>query len=168
MHGISRVAVGIVVCALLSSSAGVSQAQEASDQKRADVRRLLELTGAMKIGKLMSDAMVAQMTNLLRSTHPDIPQRVLDVLPGEVNAVIGENLPAFGERAAAIYEKYYSAEDVRGLIAFYSSPLGKKVIEVTPPLTQESMLAGQKWGESLGPEIQRRIQARLKQEHVEL
>jgi hypothetical protein len=54
---------------------------------------------------------------------------------------------------APVYNKYYSQEEIKQLIVFYESPLGRKVIEVTPLATQETMLIGQEWGEKLGQDI---------------
>jgi uncharacterized protein len=33
---------------------------------------------------------------------------------------------------------------------FYKTPIGKKTIEILPQLTQDSMVAGQKWGQKIG------------------
>jgi hypothetical protein len=52
------------------------------------------------------------------------------------------------------------------MIRFYSTDLGKKTIRVMPALMQESMAAGQQWGQALGPQIEERVKARLKKEGV--
>lgn len=46
-----------------------------------------------------------------------------------VDEVIEELLP--------VYNQYYSEEELRSLIEFYSSPVGQKVLEVTPKLTKD-------------------------------
>ena len=40
----------------------------------------------------------------------------------------------------AIWEKFYSIEDITGLIQFYQMPLGKKLLEAEPLIQQESEL----------------------------
>ncbi len=52
-----------------------------------------------------------------------------------------------------IYEKYYTEEDVQGLIKFYNTPVGEKVIASLPQVTAESMEAGQQWGESIAKQV---------------
>ena len=49
-------------------------------------------------------------------------------------------------RLVPIYNKYLSAEDLKGLIKFYESPLGKNLVNVIPQITRESTEAGQKYG----------------------
>ena len=40
-----------------------------------------------------------------------------------------------------VYDRYYSEEDLKKAIAFYKSPAGQKVIEVTPQIMKESLRA---------------------------
>ena len=58
-----------------------------------------------------------------------------------------------------IYDKNFSHEDIRGLIAFYQTPLGATLIEKLPVIAQESMAAGMKWGEEIGQKAVAKLQA---------
>ncbi|NRB08638.1 MAG: DUF2059 domain-containing protein [Richelia sp.] len=40
----------------------------------------------------------------------------------------------------ALYSKDFTNEEIKGLIAFYETPLGRKTISVMPKLLQESIL----------------------------
>src|SRR5437763_1129174 len=75
--------------------------------------------------------------------------------------------------AVPAYNKYYTHEEVLGLIEFYSTPLGKKTISVMPNLMGELQEAGRKWGEGLGrdsmievlsehPELEKALEAAKK------
>jgi hypothetical protein len=141
--------------------------QDVAAAKRAELERLLALTGALNIGQQMSTAMVQQITNMLRASNPDLSPRAIQVLQEEVNGVIGDNMGAFKELMILVYDRHYTLDDVRGLNQFYASDLGRKVTGTLPAIVQESMMAGQKWGQSLGPEIQRRIQARFRKEKID-
>jgi uncharacterized protein len=50
-----------------------------------------------------------------------------------VNAVMQDLVP--------IYQKHLSSSDCEGLVAFYSSPLGQKILRELPAITMESMQA---------------------------
>lgn len=150
--------------ALLLVICAPSHSNDLTSEKKADIERLLQMTGALSIGQQMSTAIVNQMTNVIRKARPDIPQRVLDVLPQEVNAVIAENLPAFREAVVPLYHKHFTGEEIKEMIRFYSTDLGQKTIRVLPMLVGEGMQAGQRWGQSLGPVIEQRIKARLTKE----
>jgi uncharacterized protein len=159
----------IVLAVLLSVSANVmAGGQDISPEKRAAIEQLLKATGALQIGQQLSSAMIMQLTNALRATHANVPQKALDILPEVVQSVIADNLGAFQETIIHIYDENLTLEDVKGLNQFYSTALGRKVIKVLPGVMQESIVAGQKWGQALGPEIAHRIQARFQQEGISL
>jgi hypothetical protein len=67
-----------------------------------------------------------------------------------------------------LYHKYFSHEEIRGLLAFYETPLGRKAGTLAPTISQEGMREGQRWGEALGPKLAERIRARLSREGIEL
>lgn len=153
-----------VLCAMPS----LALADELTVQKHADIQKLLDMTGTLKIGLTMSQTTVTQMTKVIKSTYPNIPDKEFEVLQEEVNAVISEHLPVVTEMMIQLYDKYYTDDDVKAMIAFYSTPLGQKVIKTMPMLSQEGMQVGITWGQSLGPEIESRVKARFKKKGYEL
>jgi hypothetical protein len=58
---------------------------------------------------------------------------------------------------APIYDKYLSDEEIRGLIQFYETPLGRKALAVLPRVMAESQEAGSEWGQKLGQEAMREV-----------
>jgi uncharacterized protein len=63
------------------------------------------------------------------------------------------NINEFILTCVPAYSKYYSHDEIKQLIKFYESPLGRKMVEVAPLLSQETMTIGRKYGEKLGQEI---------------
>jgi len=145
-----------------------SSAETINDIKRADIHRLLEITGALDIGKQMSVAVNTQMAQALKASRPDLPPRLFVVMEEEINGVIDDNLANFAALVAPVYDKHYTHDEIKGLIEFYETELGKKTIQVLPALVQESIQLGQQWGQGLGPEIQRRVVERFKIEGIDL
>lgn len=62
----------LVICVCFAW-AGTTSAQEPSE-KRADIERLLAMTQAQSIGQQMSQAMVAQFTNVVRASKSEHPR----------------------------------------------------------------------------------------------
>lgn len=157
-----------VFCLCLAWTQPAAAQDAASTDKRADIERLLELTQAQIIAQQMSEAMVTQLTNVVRSSNPDIPQNVLDALPGAVNSVIEENMPSLMDEMVGIYDRHFTHADIEGFIEFYETDLGRKFIDAQPQINRESMAVGQQWGQSLGPAVQQRVQERLAEEGFDL
>ena len=74
----------------------------------------------------------------------------------------------FNNNIIPLYDKYFTLAEIQQLLDFYETDIGKKTIEVMPQLTQESIIIGQQWGESIGPIIGQRITRRLAEEGIEI
>jgi hypothetical protein len=135
--------------------------------KRADIERLMEKTNALALGTQVSATMVTQMLQQMRARRPDIPQRALDIVAEEVKAAINDQIPLLKEQVIVLYDRYFSAEDLHGLVRFYSTPLGEKVLRTLPLISREMAPVGMRWGREMQPEIARRIQRRFAAEHID-
>lgn len=144
------------------------RADELTQEKREDIEHLLAMTGALSIGKQMSIVIVANLTQSLRKTRPDIPPVVLDLIPAEVAATFDENVGPLKEAMIPIYHRHFTDAEIKEMIQFYSTELGQKTIKVMPTLMQEGMAVGQVWGKSLVPKINQRVTARLRQQGVKI
>ena len=153
---------------LITASAGYLFAEDLTEAKRTDIEKLLEMTGALAIGKQMSDVMITQLTQIIKDSRPDLAPELFDVLREEVNSVLEENLPKLTAKIIPVYHKYFTHQDIKGVLRFYQTPLGQKTIRVLPLLMQESMHLGHQWGQGLGPEVEKRIIERFKLEGVDL
>ena len=56
------------------------------------------------------------------------------------------------EMLVPIYMKNLDDDDVAELVRFYSSPTGQRFLDKQPMIMQESMKAGQAWGERMAQE----------------
>jgi hypothetical protein len=140
-----------------------SYGDELNFEKKAAIKELLEVTGAMQMGEVFANAFSQQMTQVLKKSKPDINNE-------EVNALIHEELvvkESFYPYMYPVYHKYLTLDETRGLIRFYRTPLGKKAISVMPKMTQEGMNAGQAWGQSIAPKLQQRVSERFKREGIQ-
>lgn len=153
--------------ALLLGLTGLARADELTAEKKADIDRLMQVTGAGNMGLQMGEMAAGQMLDLLRKTKPEIPERALEVVRAEVIGLMRERMQGPDGLAAQmlpLYAKYFTHEDVKAMLAFYATPTGAKAIQLMPAVMQEAMGVGQRWGQSLAPELQQRIAAALKRE----
>lgn len=131
---------------------------------RADILELLEVTGASKVGVQMGAAMSQMMLQQLRIADPSIPERLIVIAQEEVVAIIDAEIGDLMDLIVPLYAKRLTREDVRGLIAFYQSDLGRKAVEVMPAIMQDAMRTGQAWGEQMTPRLIEAMDRRLQKE----
>ena len=110
----------------------------------------------------------AVMPVILKNLKPAIVQGRRDV-DRDYDAMSPILLDGFQERVdeladavAIIYSGNFSAEELRSVTAFYKSPTGRKLLQKTPVLLQQTMTAGQKFGQSVAADMQTRIREELR------
>jgi len=115
---------------------------------RQDIRKLMVLTGAGDLGTQV----MKQMIDMFKQTYVGVPDEFWDRFLEQAG---GDELV---ELVIPIYERHLTHEDVKGLIAFYESPLGRKLVSKQPLIMEESMLVGQEWGAKLGQDVMSKLQ----------
>lgn len=73
-----------------------------------------------------------------------------------------------GEGMAAIYATNFSEQELKDLLAFYKSPLGKKTLEQEPKSIEASLNYMRNWGEDLALEVNDRFRDELKKRGKDL
>lgn len=143
------------------ASRGQAQAEK---ERQADIRRLLEITGAGSVATQSMDQMEKTIRPMVTNALPpgDYRGQLVDLFFEKFRS---KRDPAeLMNLVVPVYEKYYSDEDIRGLIQLYQTPLGKKMLSVLPQVMAESQAAGTKWGEQIGRQSMMEVLA----EHPEL
>jgi hypothetical protein len=65
------------------------------------------------------------------------------------------------EAVIPIYQRHFTTEEVDAVIAFQSSPVGKKMIDLQPTMIQETVQALTPLQQRAMPELTRRLNERL-------
>lgn len=142
-----------------NQAVGGSAVQTAHIQKIDDIHKLLEAT---HVHQLM-DQMLAQMFGMIKQQIPEneVPAGIWDSAAKELKS--DEAI----ERIVPIYDKYYTDQDIKGLLAFYESPLGQKVVQTTPQVMKESMAIGQRWGQEAAERMLKKLNQQRKKKNVQ-
>ncbi len=115
-----------------------------------DIRKLLDMTGASKIGMQVMDGMIESF----RKSTPGVPASFWDEFRKEVDPNV------LLDMTVGIYARHFTPEDVKALIAFYESPVGKKFVRSQPELVREGMEAGQRWGQDVARRANQKLAER--------
>jgi len=122
----------VAVAFVLAAQVGMAQTQDEAFKK--DVLKVLEMSGSNAQMKSAKD-------------------QILKMIPAEKQAAFlvefEATLPALNDKIAKIYMETYTPEDVKSMLKFYESPVGKKIADKAGVLFEKSQAAGQEWGEGL-------------------
>ena len=125
-------------------------AQAQSAEFKASVRKLMAVSGSDATLKMIPE----QILSMIEQQAPALPESV----KVEIQAMFSEEaLLSLMDRMVPIYAKYYTQQDMDDLIAFYDTPLGKKLSTVQPQITLESMSVAQQWAAEIGQKVASKI-----------
>ena len=127
--------------ALFSTLLMTPHALAGDKAEAAKARQLMELTGSAELGQQMMAQMMTQfqamgldeafVTEFQKRARPE---HLVDMV-------------------VPIYVENLDEDTMDAAITFYSSKEGKKLVAALPAITEQSMRAGQAWGEKLGAEV---------------
>lgn len=175
-----RIARALVLALLLlgTASGAFAQAANVDDNRPAGshtrqdkdllIRELVGLTDAAQLQTVFSKRLIDRVANAVAMFAPAMDAQTMRVVRQEATDVVRERLEsgdALYSVLYPVYEKHFNIFELNQLVTFYQSPLGQKLVRVSPQLLTESMALGQEWGLSLVPEIAQRVQARLAEQN---
>lgn len=137
----------VLLMTLALALAGLTSATaKEKETYRSVLQQYLEITGTTAN---VSTAK-SQMLDLYRKLMPDMPEEVWEIFDERFDAIYTDNLLDIYE---PIYKKHLTISDLKQIIKFYESPVGKKLTQATPEMLVESMEAGAELGQKLSEEI---------------
>lgn len=144
---IRSIAAASVLAAGLALAAPQAHAQAANDAVAvAEAKKVLTATKTLELMQQIVPQQVTAITNLVAKANPGHEAIIRQIIEEIFVPDFMASLPAYLDEVAVLYTKHYSLDELRQLNAFYEGPLGKKVIDTTPLITQQSIVMGQAWG----------------------
>lgn len=140
-----------------AASASTTQASQAAPPaesnidpaKEADIRRLLDVVGVKTLAMQMMDEMMGTMKPMLSNSLPlgNYRNKLVDLFLAKFRSKMDPQ--HLVDMAVPIYDKHLSHEEIKGLIDFYQTPLGKKTITELPAIMSEMQAKDRECGARL-------------------
>lgn len=146
----------IITLVLFISFTNLSFSQTKTEQTPADIeytktlKKMFEVAGSEETYK----AAIKQMVSMFKTSYTGLEDKFWDELEKEFLKSSMEDLTTM---LVPVYKKHMSLADLKEIIVFYESPVGKKYAKEVPAISVESMEVGQKWGAKIGQEIAERL-----------
>jgi hypothetical protein len=167
-NGIKLLSAAALVLAL-SASAAFAQAKPAqpSAAALASATEILKLKGASGLYQGATAGMVQNVKNMLMQSNLNVGKDLNEIAP-----IVAQQVAAKEQEIAAEFARQYASgfteQELKDLQAFYSSPLGKKMIEQEPKMLQASVGFMKDWGDKLSAEVIDRFRNEMKKRGKDL
>lgn len=148
-----KILLTLAICLVAAGTAPAQTPQRSSiinPEKAQNIRLLFQATNSKDLVPQVLDQFVVAF----KQAAPNVPQEFWDAIKKkvDVNELVDLMIP--------IYDKYFTADDIKAMLAFYDSPTGRKVTATMAPMTQEKITVMQAWGREKGMEVEQELARR--------
>ena len=153
------IVVGLIAAAL--SWPGKALPQTASPEALAAAKELIIASKAGEQVKALVPMLMQQMKPAIVQNRPQVERSYDAIMPIMLEAM-NSQIETFMEATAVVYANNFTPEEMREIAAFYSRPVGQKLLQKLPVVMQQTMIVGQKFGEAIGRDLEGKIRDELR------
>lgn len=158
-----RRALVLVVTLVCASAAGDTAAQQLQPTPGAvaAAKELLELKGATAMFDPLVPGVIEAAKNTLLPTNPGLFKDLNEVADLLKQQYAGRRAEIV-EEISRLYAQRFTEQELKEVIAFYRTPVGKKFVTVEPTVIDESLSRAEAWSNRLSDEVLERFRAEMK------
>ena len=147
--------------ALMSLPPAPAAAQEPSAASIAAARDLIQLKGAASMFDPVVPGVIETAKNMFMQTNMSLAKDLNEVAAQLRKDYAGKSAEIANEMAR-IYAQQFSEKEIAEAVAFYRTPLGKKLIEVEPKVLEQGMTNVQNWADRFSEEVTAKFRAEMR------
>jgi hypothetical protein len=138
-----RMLLALTACLVFALSGVAQQSPADAPATKEDVQKYLEVMHSREMMTKMMDAMSKPMHQMMHEQYLKDKDKLPADFEARMNKIMEDymkNLPIEEMLQAMIpaYQKHLSKGDIDGLVTFYSSPTGQKLLQELPAITAEA------------------------------
>jgi hypothetical protein len=159
LGGALRAVTLLIALGAFGSSAMAQNSPSAANVQLA--REVVVASGATRAFEGVVPSILQQSLNVFVQQNPDLQKDLIEALKS-----MG---PSFEKRTseiidiiASVYATRFSQQELKELLTFYQSAVGKKFVTLLPNVLEESFIKTQEWGGKLSEEVVRALRAEMK------
>jgi hypothetical protein len=146
----------VTILAVTLLCGGPAAAQAPPPDALAAAKELVVTMRAADQLKNLLPVIMQQLKPAIVQGRPQIEKDYDAIMPTLVEGMLARGNELI-ELMAVVYARNFTAAEIQQVTAFYRGPVGQKFLEKMPAIAQESMQAGQKWGQAVAGEMRTRV-----------
>ena len=161
IKALQRAARAAAIAVALVAANPVVHAQQPSAASMLVAKQLISVTGATTLFNPLIAGVVEQAKLLYLQQNPGLAKDL-----NEIAAKMRKDLqPRFAEvtnQIAKLYATHFTEQELKAILAFYQSPVGKKLLVQQPVVVDSSMKFAQGWANKLSEQVTAKMRDELK------
>jgi hypothetical protein len=157
----ARRALGLAIFASLAFAPAAQAQQEPTAAAVALAMQILELKGGINAFDPAIDGVMAHHKGIFIQMNPNAA-KVLSELDATFRSEAAAKRQQLHTQVATGYASQFTEQELKDLLAFYNTPLGKRVIEAEPKAGEAAAKRVQVWVDKYADEVSAKMRAELK------
>jgi hypothetical protein len=151
----------------LALSTSIASAQQPSATALATAKELVTVKGAKAVYDPLVAGIVEKAKGMFLQANPMLGKDL-----NEVAAKLRADLAPRGAEVltetARLYATRFTEQELKDALAFYKSPLGRKLLTEEPALADQSMRSAASWADKLSEEVISKMRAEMRKRGHEI
>jgi hypothetical protein len=124
-------------------------------------KELVEAKSAMQLFNPLISGVIEYHRNLFTQTNPNLGRELSEVAQ-KLHTELSARRADLEQHIVRIYAQHFTEQELKQAVAFYRSPLGKKLISEEPKALDESMKLANEWSGKFAEEVIAKMRAEMK------
>jgi hypothetical protein len=146
---------------------GPAAAQQPSSSAIATAKELLVTKGATAMFDPLIPGMVESTKNALLPTNPGL-FKDLNEVAGRLRTEFAPRRNEIVDEIARLYAQRFSEAEMKEVIAFYKSPVGRKFSSEEPAIIDQGLSRAEAWSKKMSDEVMTRFRAEMRKKGHDL
>lgn len=144
-----------------AAAAATPQPPEPTPAALLMAKEIIEMKGATTTFDPLVTGVIEYHRNLLIETNPNLARPLREVA-AKLVAEMQPRRIELQQSLARAYAQHFTEQELRDALAFYRTPLGKKLVTEEPKAMESAMKRADEWSRNFADEIVEKIRAEMK------
>src|SRR5512138_2992586 len=144
-HAVSIAVVAVLLGTAVAALAFIVRGERNRPATAAEIKELLVVTTK---GTALSSAATQAMLGQLSANGTAVDPKAVRIIPAEVDAFFADAMArpgGLGDAMVPVFAERFTSGEIADLLAFYRSPLGRKLSDEMPLIAGKTALLAQQW-----------------------
>lgn len=146
---------------------GLASAQEPAPSALALAKELIVLKGSTQLWDAVVPGVIEQAKGVFMQTNPALGKELNDVA-AQLRTEYAPRASQLVDQVAQLYAKTFTEQELKDALAFYKSPLGRKIVSEEPKVLDDGFRRIQEWTNKFSEEVMGRMRAEMKKKGYDL
>jgi len=149
-----------LLAAVVLGGSAIAQPQPSAEAVDT-ARQIIALKGGENIFNTLIPGVIEQSKYMFEQQNPNLGNPLRDVAT-KLRNELAPRQAELNSEVAKVYASRFTEKEIKDLLAFYQSPLGRKLTAEEPKALDQSMTYAQDWARRLSDEVVTKMRAEMK------